>query len=87
MQIGATLGEGVQIETGIDGFLTISLPDASRISLPTNSRVKLSKLRMARVIPRARAPNCCCCDGHVESRVSPLEANKGSYEVRTENSR
>ena len=32
MRVGATLTEGAQIETGIGGFLTMSLPDASRIS-------------------------------------------------------
>jgi len=85
LQIGATLDEGAQIETGIDGFLTISLPDASRISLPTNSRVKLSKLRMARYTKSPRT-ELLLLRGHVESRVSPLDANKGSYEVRTQTS-
>jgi hypothetical protein len=85
LQIGAKLGEGVQIETGVDGFLTISLPDASRISLPTNSRVQFSKLRMARYTKSPRT-ELLLLRGHVESRVAPLEANKGRYEVRTQTS-
>ena len=82
MKVGATLIEGAQIETGVNGFLTMSLPDASRISLPSNSRVKFNKLRMARFTKSPRT-ELMLMHGHVESRVSPLDANKGSYEVRT----
>ncbi len=82
MKVGATLAEGAQIETGVNGFLTMSLPDASRISLPSNSRVKFNKLRMARFTKSPRT-ELMLMHGHVESRVSPLDANKGSYEVRT----
>ncbi|HEX7643527.1 MAG TPA: FecR domain-containing protein [Burkholderiaceae bacterium] len=82
MKVGATLAEGAQIETGVNGFLTMSLPDASRISLPSNSRVRFNKLRMARFTKSPRT-ELMLMHGHVESRVSPLETNKGSYEVRT----
>jgi hypothetical protein len=82
MKVGATLMEGAQIETGVNGFLTMSLPDASRISLPSNSRVKFNRLRMARFTKSPRT-ELMLMHGHVESRVSPLETNKGSYEVRT----
>ena len=82
MKVGATLMEGAQIETGVNGFLTMSLPDASRISLPSNSRVKFNKLRMARFTKSPRT-ELMLVHGHVESRVSPLDTNKGSYEVRT----
>lgn len=82
MKVGATLAEGAQIETGVNGFLTMSLPDASRISLPSNSRVKFNRLRMARFTKSPRT-ELMLVHGHVESRVSPLETNKGSYEVRT----
>jgi hypothetical protein len=82
MRVGMKLAEGVQIETGINGFLTMSLPDASRISLPSNSRVIFSRLRMARYTKSPRT-ELMLLRGHIESRVSPLEDNKGSYEVRT----
>jgi hypothetical protein len=82
MKVGVKLAEGTQIETGVDGFLTMSLPDASRISLPSNSHVKFSKLRMARFTKSPRT-ELMLLHGHVESRVSPLDGNKGSYEVHT----
>lgn len=82
MQVGSTLVEGAQIETGVNGFLTMALPDASRISLPSNSHVKFAKLRMARFTKSPRT-ELMLLHGHVESRVVPLTTNKGSYEVRT----
>ena len=80
--LGAKIMEGMQIETGNNGFLTMSLPDASRISLPSNSRVKLAKLRMARYT-RSPRTEVMLLGGRVESRVSPLEASKGRFDVRT----
>jgi len=85
LQVGVKFSEGVQIETGVDGFLTMSLPDASRISLPSNSRVKFSKLRMARYTKSPRT-ELTLQRGHIESRVAPLDANHGSYEVHTPSS-
>jgi hypothetical protein len=82
MRVGAVLLEGAQIETGVNGFLSLALPDASRISLPSNSHVKFSKLRMARFTKSPRT-EVTLLHGHVESRIAPLDVNKGSYEVRT----
>jgi len=82
MRVGAKLTEGAQIETGVNGFLTMSLSDASRISVPSNSQVKFSKLRVTRYTKSPRT-ELMLLRGHVESRVAPLEINKGSYEVHT----
>lgn len=82
IRVGSKLNEGAQIETGVNGFLTMSLPDASRISLPSNSRVKFSRLRLTRYTKSPRT-ELMLLQGHVESRVAPLDTNKGSYEVRT----
>lgn len=82
MRVGAKLSEGTQIETGVNGFLTMSLADASRISLPSNSRIAFSKLRVARFTKSPRT-ELTLLRGHVESRVAPLDGNKGSYEVHT----
>lgn len=82
IRLGTKITEGMQIETGNNGFLTMSLPDASRISLPSNSRVKLAKLRMARYTKSPRT-EVMLLRGRVESRVSPLEATKGRFDIRT----
>lgn len=81
-QIGAKLLEGAQIETGNGGFVSMSLPDGSRLSLPSNSQLKLSKLRMTRFTKSPRT-ELLLLHGHVESRVAPLNVNQGQFEVRT----
>lgn len=82
LSLGARITEGVEIETGANSFLTLTLADASRISVPSNSRVRLAKLRTARYTKSPRT-ELMLLRGRVESRVTPLEAVKGKYEVRT----
>lgn len=79
---GATIGEGARIETAGNSFLTLSLVDQSRISVPSNTRVQLAKLRTARYLNSPRT-EVLLLRGRVESQVTPLEANRGRYEVRT----
>ncbi len=80
--IGSRIAEGGEVATGPSGFVTFALPDGSHISLPSNSRVKLTVLRMARFTKSPRT-EVTLEEGDVESRVSPLEANKGRYEVHS----
>ncbi|GGC89681.1 FecR domain-containing protein [Undibacterium terreum] len=82
LEIGATLTEGSQISTSRNGFLSLVLPDNSRISIPSNSQVKLSKLRMAKYTQSPRT-EITLVQGRVESTVTPLESNKGRFEVRS----
>lgn len=80
--LGAKITEGMQIDTGNNSFLTLELPDQSRVSLPSNSRIRIAKLRMARYTKSPRT-EILLLNGKVESRVAPLEQNKGRFEVRT----
>ena len=82
LALGATVLEGAQLETSANSFLTLVLSDQSRISLPSNTRVRLAKLRTARYLNSPRT-EVLLLRGQVESRVSPLDANRGRYEVRT----
>lgn len=82
LNVGSRVVEGMKIETGINSFLTISLPDASRISLPSNSGMQMTKLRRALYTGSPRI-EVTLLRGRVLSRVSPLDTNKGRYEVRT----
>ncbi|RJF93463.1 FecR domain-containing protein [Sphingomonas cavernae] len=41
----AQVREGMAVETGAKSFVTVELPDASRFSLPSNSRVGIAHLR------------------------------------------
>jgi len=82
LTIGSMVAEGTQIQTSGNSFLTMALADQSRISVPSNSRLQISKLRTARYLHRPRT-EILLLHGRVESRVSPLEANQGRFEVRT----
>lgn len=82
LKLGARVGEGAQLQTGLNSFLTLALPDESRLSLPSNSHVRLSRLRTVRYTRGART-EVTLLDGRVESRVAPLDGNGGRYEVRT----
>jgi hypothetical protein len=82
LSIGTTLTEGTVINTGSNSFLTLSLPDQSHIALPSNSQVKLSKLRSARYTKSPRT-EITLLKGRVESKVSPLDKNKGRFEVHS----
>ncbi|AMP01767.1 fecR family protein [Collimonas arenae] len=82
ISIGTTLTEGTVINTGSNSFLTLALPDQSHIALPSNSQVKLTKLRTARYTNSPRT-EITLQKGRVESRVSPLDKNKGRFEVHS----
>lgn len=73
---GMALGEGDLIETGANGFATLALPDGSRVSLPSASRVRLTRLRqvpMSDSIDRRFTLE----QGRTEARVTPM-ANPAS---------
>lgn len=82
ISIGTILSEGAIINTGSNSFLSLSLPDQSHIALPSNSQVKLSKLRTARYTNSPRT-EITLLKGRIESKVSPLDKNKGRFEVRS----
>ena len=82
LKVGSRLTEGMQIETASNSFLTLGLSDASRVSLPSNTRIKLSLLRMARYT-RSPRTEITILRGKVESQISPLAPTMGRYEVRT----
>ncbi|MFZ4527842.1 MAG: FecR domain-containing protein [Undibacterium curvum] len=82
LTIGVVLKEGTQILTGKNGFVTLALPDESRISIPSNSQVVLSKLRKTQYTSSPRT-ELSLIEGKVESRVTSLSTNKGRFEVRS----
>jgi hypothetical protein len=43
--VGMKVGQGMRVGTGANAFVTLRLPDASTISLPSQSRILVDKLR------------------------------------------
>ncbi len=79
---GSLLGEGVELQTASNSFVTLALPDVSHLSIPSNSRIKLSRLRMARFTKSPRT-EITILRGNVEAHVTPLEKNLGRFEIRS----
>ena len=80
--IGTVVKEGAQIFTGKNGFITLAFPDNSRVSIPSNSQISLSKLRKTKYTASPRT-EISLVEGKVESHVSSLVSNKGRFEVRS----
>ena len=82
LNIGSRVTEGMRITTEANSFFTISLADESRISVPSNSSVLITKLRKSlyTASPRTEVK---LMRGRVVSRVSPLDVNRGRFEVHT----
>ncbi|AZP12724.1 FecR domain-containing protein [Undibacterium parvum] len=80
LSLGDMLYEYSVITTAKNGFLSLALPDESRISIPSNSQVLLAKLRMLKYTKSPRT-EVRLQQGRVESRVSTLVSNKGRFEV------
>ncbi|MFQ3594692.1 MAG: FecR domain-containing protein [Sphingomonadaceae bacterium] len=79
---GLLLSEGDRIETGPVGFVTLRFPDGSEVSLPTNSAIKLERLRrytLNNAIDRRLAVE----RGGTRSRVEPIRDPTSRYEVGT----
>ncbi len=80
LQAGSRVVEGMEIKTSANSFVTLALPDSSRISIPSNSLIRLTTLRTARYTHSPRTA-ITILHGAVESVVSPLQENKGSYRI------
>lgn len=82
LNIGSRITEGMRITTEANSFLTIALVDESRVSVPSNSSVLITKLRKSlyTASPRTEVK---LMRGRVVSRVSPLDVNRGRFEVHT----
>jgi len=66
--MGSRVSEGSVIATGAKAFVTVELPDSSRFSLPSNSRVGIARLRRMLL------------SGEVE-RVFRIENGRSDWEV------
>jgi hypothetical protein len=79
---GQTLGEGQAIQTGRGSSASLLLEDGSRISLPSNSRLKIVRLRRY-VLENALDYDFEVQRGEARSRVVPLKSKNDRYQVRT----
>jgi len=80
--VGQVLPEGADISTGPSSFATILLDDGSRISLPSNSNVRISRLR-SYVLGGSLDYDFDIAKGGVRSSVVKHKTGDDRYRVRT----
>jgi hypothetical protein len=78
---GQTLSEGSIIATGANAFVRVALSDGSHVVIPSNSRVRLSRVRRI-LLNDAVDHEMTVQSGRAESRVTPRRA-PGGFVVRT----
>jgi hypothetical protein len=79
---GMALAEGDIIETGPNGYATLKLPDLSKVSLPSASRIRLARLRMVPMsdsIDRRFALE----QGRSDARVTPMANPASRFMIST----
>ena len=80
--IGSQVPEGAVVATGAKAFVTFALPDGSRVSLPSNSRVGIGRLRqtlLTREVERAFRLQ----GGRSEWDVTKAKSRGDSFNVST----
>lgn len=79
---GLGLGEGSQLLTAAGSFLTLQLEDGSRVSMPSNSKVRITRLRHI-LLTDSVDYELAVDRGRLRSKVTPFGTNPGRYKVRT----
>lgn len=74
--------EGAALETGADGFVTLLLADGSRMSMPSNTRLRIARMRTYR-INRGADLDFVVERGRAETRATPLNNANSRFRVRT----
>lgn len=81
-RVGMPLSEGQVISTGPGAFATFELEDASRVTLPSNTRVRISKLRQV-MINNAPQRVFQLDQGKSTISATPTHTPGARFEVRT----
>jgi hypothetical protein len=79
---GASLGEGTTLKTAGSSFATITLENGSRVSLPSNSDLKIIRLRKY-LIDSSLDYDFEVGRGAAKSKVTPMTNNNDRYVVKT----
>ena len=79
---GASIGEGATVKTAANSFVTLSLENGSRISLPSNSDLTIVRLRQY-VIDNSLDHDFTVARGGANSKVTPAKNPNDRYIMRT----
>jgi hypothetical protein len=79
---GAELVPDTLIETGADGLITLGLPNGSRTSLPTHTRMRITQLRRF-LLTNSIDYDFTVETGKAETSATPLGTGGGLFRIRT----
>jgi hypothetical protein len=82
LKAGETLNEGALLQTGENAFVRLSLPDGSHLTIPSNSRVRLERLRAA-VLTGSIDRQIGVLAGRLETQVTPMTNPASRFVVTT----
>lgn len=82
VDLGAKVRQGMRVETGPNAFVTITLPDASAISLPSQSRIRVEKLRRV-LLSGGFDRNFVLEAGRSRAMVTPVKDGGSNFRVTT----
>lgn len=76
------LSEGAVVETAEDGYLTLQLANGSKISLPSNSRLRVARMRTY-LLTGGTDLDFMVERGRTETSATPLRDNRSRFRMRT----
>jgi hypothetical protein len=79
---GMPIREGHRLETGPNAFLTVELPDGSRVTLPSNSRLRVQRLRRV-VMTGALQRDFAVESGRSNAVVTPARTPRDRFRIET----
>jgi hypothetical protein len=79
---GMAIGEGYVLATGANAFLTFELPDGSRTTLPSHSRVRVLRLRRV-LLDGALQRDLRLEEGRSNSVVTPMSGPRSRFRIET----
>ena len=79
---GAALAPDTLIETGNDGLITLGLPNGSRTSLPTRTRLRIVQLRRF-LLTNSIDYDFAVETGKAETNAAPFGPGNGLFRIRT----
>jgi len=80
--LGAVVAEGGRIQTGVNAFLSIALADGSTITLPSQSQIRVERLRRFRLTGEMERLFR-LDDGRSQTEVTPRTNGRDRFEMRT----
>jgi hypothetical protein len=82
VKLETRVSEGALVETGPDGFVTLQLHNGSKVSLPSNSRVRIAKMRTYGLTGGTDL-DFLVERGRTETSATPLRDNHSRFRMRT----